>query len=188
MNKIQKVSSYLIHVFNIILIGYPILFTLQWVFKDWALVQNALLAGLFTNEIQTPEGLVHLSSLNFTPLSWGIGYAAGIIGFIPLFLGLIILKRLFQNYTFGSIFSLENVKKYQYLGWLFFLNALFITPLSDMLMVLSATLSNPPGHRYLSITFGTPNLEDILYGLLIIVISWVMAEGYKIKEEQNLTI
>lgn len=188
MKKIQTVSTYLITIFNVILWGYPIFFTLQWALRDWAPMKYLLERGFFTNDIVTPEGPVKLLSLVFTPLSWSIGYTAEIIGFMPLFLTLLLLKRIFQNYRRGIIFSLENAKNYKYIGWLFFLSALVIGPLSNMMMVLSATLSNPPGHRYITVYFGTPNVEDIICGLLVIVISWIMAESYKLKEDQTLTI
>ena len=55
-------------------------------------------------------------------------------------------------------------------------------------MILMATLSNPPGHRYISLNFGTPNLEVLFWGMLVIVISWIMAEGYKLQKDQDLTI
>ena len=57
-----------------------------------------------------------------------------------------------------------------------------------MLIILMATLSNPPGHRYISLNFGTPNLEVLFWGMLVIVISWIMAEGYKLQKDQDLTI
>ena len=68
------------------------------------------------------------------------------------------------------------------------LNAVLVRPLAEMLMVLAATLSKPPGHRYLFFGFGTPNIKDIFMGLLIITISWVMAEGYKLQQDQQLTV
>ena len=188
MKKIQTVSTYLIASFNIILWSYPILLTLLWTLKDWAPIRALVNIGMLRNDVLTPEGMVSLSSLTLTPLSWSIGYMAAIVGFMPLFLGLFVLKRLFQNYKRGSIFLLENAQKYKYIGGLFILNALLIKPLSDMMMVLSATLSNPPGHRYITVDFGTPNVEDIICGLLVIVISWIMAESYKLKEDQTLTI
>lgn len=188
MKKIQTVSSYLIWAFNIILWGYPILLTLQWALMDWAPIQTLIKTGVLRNDVLTPEGMVNLTSLAFTPLSWSIGYIAGIIGFLPYFVGLIVLKSLFQSYKEGSIFSLENAQKYKYIGWLFMLNALLITPVSDLLMILSATLSNPPGHRYITVSFGTPQIVEILCSFLIVVISWVMVESYNLKEDQTLTI
>ncbi len=188
MDKIKKVSSYLIAVFNFLLISIPVFYTLRWTAGDWKVVQFLKECDFLKYNVETPEGMVDLTTQTFTPLSWAIGYGAGILGFIPLLLGLLALKRLFKNYKKNSIFSYENAKEYRLLGWLFFFNAVFFKPLSNTMLVLSATLSNPPGHRYISLNFGTPNLEDLLCAFIILVISWVMAEGYKLKEDQSLTI
>lgn len=47
---------------------------------------------------------------------------------------------------------------------------------------------NPPGHRYLSISFGTPNLSSLFYGVLVIVVSWVMREASELHDEHTFTI
>jgi hypothetical protein len=188
MHNIQKVSSYLIWIFNALLIIFPLCLIAQWTLFDWAPYKKLVAQDFISNTIKTPEGFVDLTKINFTPLSWSIGFLGGFVNFVPLFLGLLVLKHLFQNYRKGNIFSCENVQKYKYLGWLFFLDGLVAKPICDMLLTLSATLSNPPGHRYISINFGTPNLEVLFCGFLVILISWIMAEGYKLLEDQSLTI
>ncbi len=86
------------------------------------------------------------------------------------------------------IFSTTNAILYKKLGWLFFWDALLIHSLSHTLMVLAVTLTNPPGHRWISVQFGTPNLEALFCGVLLIVISWVMHEASKLHDEQKFTI
>ena len=188
MKHIQKVSSYLIWIFNALLLTIPLLLLAQFTLIQWAPMKNLIEKGFILKPIETPEGLVNFINLTFTPLSWSIGFVGAVLGLTPFFFGLLILKRLFQNYRKGHIFSSENVQKYKYLGWLCFLDGLLIKPISDMLIILMATLSNPPGHRYISLNFGTPNLEVLFWGMLVIVISWIMAEGYKLQKDQDLTI
>ena len=188
MQQIQKVSSYLIWALNALLLTIPLLLLAQFTLIQWAPVKDLVEKGFILKPIETPEGLVSFINLTFTPLSWSIGFVGAILGVTPFFLGLLILKHLFQNYRKGHIFSSENVQKYKYLGWLCFLDGLLVKPISDMLMILMATLSNPPGHRYISLNFGTPNLEVLFWGMLVIVISWIMAEGYKLQKDQDLTI
>ncbi|OJW53390.1 MAG: hypothetical protein BGO67_01420 [Alphaproteobacteria bacterium 41-28] len=188
MHPIQKVSSYLIWIFNVLLIAFPLWIVSIWILVKWAPFKNLIAQGFISTPIQTPEGLINLAHLKLTPLSWSIGIFGAFVSIVPLFLGLLVLKHLFQNYRDGNIFSLENAQKYKYLGWLFLLDGLLAKPICDMLLILSATLSNPTGHRYISINFGTPNLEVLFSGVLVIVISWVMAEGYKLQEDQSLTI
>ena len=97
-------------------------------------------------------------------------------------------KVIFSNYKIGEIFNLDNAKYYNFLGWMFFIHAVIAKPISEGLMVLAVTLANPVGERYISISFGTPNLASIFYGIIVLVVSWVMLEAAKIKEEQSLII
>lgn len=117
-----------------------------------------------------------------------IGFIASLISLIPVYISLFALKSIFNNYKIGAIFTNINACQYRLIGSLFFLNALLIKPLSDMLMVVSVTLLNPPGHRYITLGFGTPNLENLFYGLILMVISWIMLEATKLREDQEFTI
>jgi hypothetical protein len=99
-----------------------------------------------------------------------------------------MLKRLFVAYEQKRIFTVENTQIYKKIGWLAFLNGLFFIPLAQSLMVLAATLSSPPGHRYITLNFGTPNVESIFCGLLLVVISLVMQEAQGLQEENQLTV
>lgn len=188
MHNIQRMSSYLLWAFNFLLVAMPLWLVIRWAFIEWKPLRNLIAQGIFMNPVETPEGTVNLANLTLTPLSWSAGFLGDLIGSIPFFLGLVVLRHLFQNYRKGNIFSFENAQKYKCLGWLLLLDGLFLIPLSNMLMVLMATLSNPPGHRCITISFGTPNLEALFWGVLVIVMSWVMTEGYKLQEDQNLTV
>ncbi len=123
-----------------------------------------------------------------TSLAKWIGILTSLVCNLPIWLGLFLLRTVFKSYKHGHIFIFENAKAYQKLGWLFFLNALLFKPLSEMGMILVATLSNPPGHRCITLNFGTPNLESIFCGVILIIISWVMIEGHRLQSEQELTI
>lgn len=46
----------------------------------------------------------------------------------------------------------------------------------------------PPGQRYFSLEFGSADLTALLIGGVLAVIAWVMEEGRKLQEEQDLTI
>lgn len=140
------------------------------------------------NPIYTPEGLVNLGKVNWTPLSKIIGFCGQTLGSLPFFISLFILKRIFRNYQKGDIFITKNAHYYKYLGCLFFLDALLVKPINEMMLVISATFSNPPGHRYMSLSFGIPHMEALFCGILVLVISWVMKEDSFLQEEQIFTI
>jgi hypothetical protein len=188
MNKIQKVSRYFLIIFNILLITLPLFITLQWLFINTSTMKNLLDQGILQTPISTPEGSINLSTIDWSWLPQIIGFVAQSIGLLPLLMSLFVLKSIFTNYQNGEIFSLFNARQYRRLGGLFILDSLIAQPINHLLIVLAVTLSNPPGHRYISLTFGTPNIKALFCGLLVIVISWVMVEASKLHDDQKFTI
>lgn len=188
MDKIQRVSRYFVVVFNTLVVFLPLFVVIQWLFIDTDTIKNLLDQGVLQKPISTPEGYVNLSTIQWSFLAKVIGLLAQSIGLLPLFLSLFVLKSIFLNYQKGEIFSTLNARHYRCVGWLFFLDALIAQPLSNLLMVLAVTLANPPGHRYISLSFGTPNIEALFCGMLVIVIFWIMLEASKLHDEQQLTV
>lgn len=181
MFSIQRFSGYFLSFLNLLFLILPL-----WLVGRWAFVET--LAPYFFTPIQTPDGVVNVTGLNLSILSRSLGFFGDFISCLPFLISLFFLKRLFKNYQKGNIFSLENVYSYRKLGWLCFWDGLLAKPLQQAFMTVAATLSNPPGHRCIMVSFGTPNLEALFWGILVLAVSWVMAEGYKIQEDQNLTI
>ena len=188
MDKIQKASRYLLVIFNALLIIVPLFVSMQWLLINTVPIKYLLDQEILQKAILTPEGYTNLSTIHWTFLTKIIGLVAQGIGLLPLFLSLFVLKLIFRNYQKGEIFSTINANHFRRLGWLFFLDALIAKPLSNLLMVLAATLANPPGHRYIAISFGAPNIEALFCGLLVIVISWIMLEASKLHDEQQFTV
>lgn len=188
MVKIQQVSTYMYYGILFLLGIMPIFMIAQWMLLEWEPFRHLVAKGILFKPVSTPEGYVNLAAIKISPL----GKTVGILGTFVLsgftYWGLIILSQLFKNYRCGEIFSAVNTYKYKYLGYLFFLDGLIAKPFGEMLSVLAVTLSNPPGHRYLTISFGTPNVETLFVGVIIIVVSWVMLEAYKLKADSELTI
>jgi hypothetical protein len=178
MDRIQKVSSYLLIMFNFLLLALPLFILSLWLFMETPPLKEAISEGLFFESVRTPEGVVNLSLVKWDPLTKIIGFMASFVGVLPILLGLFVLKYVFRNYKKGEIFNIFNARHYTYLGWLFFLDALIAKPLSTY----------PPGHRWIQIGYGTPTLGVLFCGVLVIVISWVMVEGYKLQEEQKLVV
>ncbi len=138
--------------------------------------------------IQTPEGYVNLSTVPWAPMLKLLGFCADLIGAAPFIISLFFLKKLFSYYRDGEFFTRKNAIIYRKLGFLYFIDALFIKSLSQTLMILAVTMTNPPGDRYLSISFGTPNLSSLFYGTLVVIVSWVMLEASKLHDEHKFTI
>lgn len=191
MNKIQKISSYLLLIFNILIVIVPLFMILEWIFISTKATDfsNAInFFGILEKTIQTPEGYVNLSTVTWTPMLTMLGFCADVIGALPFLASLFFLKKLFSHYRDGEIFTWRNAIIYRKLGLLYLIDALFIKSFSETLMILAVTFTNPPGHRYLSISFGTPNLSSLFYGALIITVSYVMLEASRLHDEHKFTI
>lgn len=187
-NRIQTVSSYLVTIFNLLLFILPIASVLSWFYIDTPFIQQWISKGILFTPVQTPAGIVYLDKVSWTPLTKTLGLASELIELLPFFISLFILKSIFKNYQNSKIFTTQNARSYKHLGWLFLAHACLAKPLSDLLLVGATTLSNPPGQRYLSFGLGTPNLESVFCGSILLVISWIMLEASKLQDEQTLTI
>ncbi|MCL9780681.1 DUF2975 domain-containing protein [Vibrio sp. S4M6] len=97
------------------------------------------------------------------------------------------LVKLFRHYEQGDIFSLENAKFYQKLGYSVFYWVIG-SVVYKTVIILILSFNNPPGQRLLSISFGGADLLTLLFGLMVMIISWVMKEGYMIADENRHTI
>ena len=63
-----------------------------------------------------------------------------------------------------------------------------IDPIYQGIMGFVLTWHNPPGHRFSAISLDQTNIGVILIALIVILISWIMSEGCKLREEQQLTV
>lgn len=189
MKDYLKISRCLQIVFKILSIAVLLFIALLWVFIDdknflylFSLVQNNL--SVFV----TPNETINFFTIPHSTASKLIGFAGSLIGAAPYIFAYYTLHKLFGNYANGRIFNSENVSIYQRLGRILFVNGLVCIPLRDTLMVLAATINNIPGKRMLSIGFGSPNLEAILSGFVVMVIAWVMSQANDLNHEQQLTV
>jgi hypothetical protein len=97
------------------------------------------------------------------------------------------LIKLFGLYSKGEIFSVNSVKHIRNIGYALLITQI-VNPLYEGLMGLALTWHNPHGHRFASVTLNQTNLGIIFVALIVILVSWIMAEGCKLREEQQLTI
>jgi len=107
---------------------------------------------------------------------------------ITILVCLWMLRAIFKNYNDGNIFGSSNASYFKKIGLLLFFDALVTTPLGNTLLNLAMTFNNPPGERFLTISFGSTNIYLLFFGLVIFIISLVMSEASKIHAEQQLTV
>jgi len=96
-----------------------------------------------------------------------------LLGVVQLFLGgfgLILLNRLFTLYERGDFFKTENIRCIKFLG------------LVVVGIWLTQTILELMARQY--------NIEGsgLVYGGLVVFVAWIMDEGRKIQEEQELTV
>lgn len=188
MENLQKLSNRLKTTFLILTFAVPTFICLQWLLIDWQPVKALIRLSMIMQPIITPEGLVNLAEIELGVTAKMVALLGSLLGAVPYIFGYILLHKLFSNYSQGKIFTSLNSVIYKKIGRLTLINGLLIIPLTQGVMVVAATLGNPPGHRYITLSFGTPNLEVILCGLLIIVIALVMEEAQSIQDENQLTV
>ncbi|CAK1738100.1 DUF2975 domain-containing protein [Vibrio crassostreae] len=104
-----------------------------------------------------------------------------------LIYALMVLIRLFRNYERGEIFSLENAMSYQKLGYSLFYWVLGSIIYGSLMSVI-LSFNNPPGERIFEISFVGMDFLTLILGIIILIISWVMKEGYILADEHSQTI
>lgn len=188
MDKIQKMSKYILFSIKIFIIIIPISIIMSWLFIDSPFLTYLIEQGFLFDPVVSPTGSIYLNNVSWANLSKLMGCTSTLIQALPGLLSLYFLKKLFANYAKGDIFNVTNAKYFNQIAWLFFWHALLAKPLGEGLAVTAVTLSNAPGKRYFAMGFGTPNLEALFYGVLIIIVSWVMLEASKLYDEQKFVV
>lgn len=195
MNKIKNVSLFFRLVFQIIFIALPVLLIISWVHAPDEL---ALLAGSIKfNAIPATYSGMHTYISQDIPekailhtLTVGEKFLGCLVSAIPMMVNLFVLYsliKLFKLYEKGEVFSINHVKYIRHIGYAL-LTGQLIEPIYQFIMGFVLTLNNPPHHRYAAITLDQTNIGILLVSLLVILISWIVAEGCKLREEQQLII
>ena len=96
--------------------------------------------------------------------------------------GIGFFYQLFRNLERGRLFDRDNVHCIRLIGWWLVVYA-FLGIFIGLLKFVCVNASSVPTVIDLS-----PLGADILRGLFVIFIAWVMDEGRKISEEQELTV
>lgn len=195
MNNIKKVSFYLRSLFQILFITLPFLTFISWLYAPEPLI---FFQDLFRIDAipEVYRGL-HMYSKNALPqpvllpvLSLTEKSLGFLISLIPTLIDLFILYsliKLFKCYEQEEIFSLNNIGYIRNIAYGLLLSEM-VNPIYQFFIGIILTFHNPPGHHFASISLSQTNIGMVLTAVLVILISWIMAEGLKLREEQQLTI
>lgn len=181
MNRIKRVSFFFRIFFQIIFVLLPILLVLGWYQAPHALLalHGDLVIHMVPRGIPVPQPLSETTRL--------LGFLISLIPTAIEMLVLYFLIRLFKLYEKGEIFSIKSVHYIRNVGYTMLIGQV-INPIYDALLSTTLTWSNPPGHRLAVVLFTGKNIGTIFIALLVILVSWIMAEGCKLNEEQQLTV
>ena len=181
MNKIQRTSRYLRWTFTALMAITPLLYIASWcLFLVWA-KKTVLYSGF---------DLIPADVVILHPLTTMMRLIGLTISLLPMTVNLLLyanLVTLFLMYERLSYFTMENVAVIRKIGFYLLLGEL-IRPFIEAAITVLLTWQNGPGQRVAAISFKSNNVELIIAGVLIILISWIIAEGHRLNEEQQLTI
>lgn len=189
MHKIKRASFFFRIIFQIAFFLLPVILAIFW----WV--------GPSMESFSSHQGFFGQTGISFIPESISRDVIAQpmtgttkILGFlvslIPVMVAEFILYcliQLFRLYERGEIFSLQNVNYIKKIGYALLIRQA-LNPVYFALISATLSWNNPVGKRFISVSFTGENLGFIVMALLIIVISWIMAEGCKLREEQQYTV
>jgi len=177
MNKIKNVSLIFRLLFQIIFVGIIFIQIIGWIYAP---TENILLNVIPHSYIGYIQNELNLN----------VKIAGFFVSAIPTMLKLLTfyflikLLNLYENLIF---FSENNVRYIRNAGYSLLVLQL-INPICEFLLGFILTADNPPGFRIARLLITEWNIEFILTALIIILASWIMAEGCKLNNEQQLTI
>lgn len=188
MNRIQKVSAFFLAIFKMLLVVLPAITLFEWLLMNSTFMHGPFAQMFLLRPFTAPEGAVNLAEVAWTPLTQFIGLSADLLFLLPILISLFALICIFKHYKQGEIFNVANARYYRLIGWMFIFDAFIARPIYEVLMTLTVTFNNAPGHRYIATGFGNTNVEALFCGAVVIVISWVMLEASKLHDEQKYTV
>lgn len=184
--KIARLSSFLrvVSIFFIIIV--PLVYAAYWITNGFSFLPKDQFFSL--------ELLPQVTDVEMMPLEKMPSYMK-LFGFLVMLLPLGIFEitmyffiRLLNLFKRLIIFSKLNVKLIKYIGITILVGQLIVHPIYSALISLVMTFLNPPGERMINIYFGTSEFVLIGVGLIVMLIAYIMEEGYEIYEEQKHVI
>jgi hypothetical protein len=182
--KIRTLSKALRYVSYFLLILAPLFNIGYWVTNGYEFLGAEWSSAfqMMFPKISEAQPLAQLSS--------ELKFLALLVTFIPFgifMLAVMFLGKLFKLYEEFKIFSAAAVRCIRSLGITLLIGQL-LHPIYYGLFTLTMTISNPPGHRSIGISYGSDQFLLLMIAAIIILISWIMDEGRKLEEEQTATV
>lgn len=173
VERIAKLGARLRLICTLLMIALPIVLALCWVFMEHLPFVNARLPVPVDSRLPL--------------VSRWLAFAASLLpGGVAIY-ALSRLRRLFGLYAQGAIFRADNVRCFRQLGWSLFAWA-GASFLFNTLAGFILTFHWKPGTRLLVISLDSQDLLAVFMGLVVLTVSWVMDQGRRLAEEQELFV
>lgn len=179
MTKLMIVSHRFKRLFQFLLIFYPLSTIVVWTFMDQ--LSPEMIAA------NTGLSVIQLQLAHFTPFTKTLGLLISFLTTSIIMLGTARFIALFNNYEKGQVFTLENVLYYRKIAHTIFYYVV-ASVLSKPLMSLALTFQNPPHQKMIFVSVGSTEIQLLITGGLILLVSWVMQAAYTLAEENAQTI
>jgi len=151
----------------------------------WLLVPAlALYVILFPDQLADRPGLTaaHFPAGPLSAPATAAAIAALVIISAPTLWGLWELKRLFEGYAAGAIFTIGAALRLRACGYAVLLSAAK-TGVGSVLLSLALSIDRPQNARALVVSFSSDDLALLLIGGIVLVIARVMEEAARIADE-----
>lgn len=175
MENIKKYSRILKLLFGGLALLYPVISACYWGFAP-ALPDQAY-ASL-------PVALAKIQWNHWTKM---IGFAVTLPSTLILSRVFFILKKIFESYQQGSVFSLNNSENLHRIGKLM-IYYVIINVMQVPALSFGLTFQNPPGQRVISASLSSNDFSLIVIVLIAFILGWIHKEAFRINEESKLTI
>jgi hypothetical protein len=180
MNKIMLVSRFFRVLFQITFVAVPICLILYWLNAPYPLLifGNSIFIDLIPHQMPNFPIILHLS--NQTKF---LGFLVSLIPATVILVVCYFLIKLFRLYEKNEIFSLNNIIYLRKVAAVVILGELVFLPIYQGLLSLVLTWDYSSHFVVFSVNFSI-----LLLSLLLVLISWIMAEGFKLQDEQQYTV
>lgn len=187
-NRIPKYAKFFRAIFCIFLVITPLLVGSIWLSGGELSMGDGdveTIFEMFVDDVDLDE--TYMPSF---PLPWSTRLLGLAVSMIPLGVGMLSLWwliRLFSCFAAGEIFTQNTVKYIRRLGWTM-VAGVVVAPIHEALLTAVLTMHNPPGYRLVSISLEGADFEELITAGVIILVSWIMEEGRKLREADELTV
>lgn len=187
-NRIQSLSKVIRTILIAVLIISPLILGVIWLSGGEIMIDNNQ-SGM-TFEFLGDDFLMEADLAPTLPLSWDTRIFGLAVSMIPVGVGLLAiwwLICLFGCFSRGEVFTQSTVRYISRTGWTMVASVAAV-PVYQLLLSLVLTMHNQPGERMLAMSFDLDELEKLITAAIIILVSWIMEEGRKLRENDDLTV